>query len=141
MSDHSLQRSDSNCLVKILIQSATVWQRDIVLPDGFLSRFKVCVCVCVLNGIVSMFRWKWNLHTAPSNGRLVAQYGKNYLSVNLLEHCRNLVLLQICEQILQYLSIALGYFEDNIQAAYTTNCACCITSTVVDYIWSLSIAG
>ena len=42
---------------------------------------------------------------------------------------------------LGYRGIALGFFEDDIQAAFTHDCACCVTPSTVQYIRALSIAG
>ena len=42
---------------------------------------------------------------------------------------------------LGYKAAALGFFVDDVQAAYTTNCACCITPSVVDYIHAISMEG
>ena len=52
MCDNSASRSRSsdettNLGRQLLIQSATLWQRNIIQMGGFLSKFKVCVCVCV----------------------------------------------------------------------------------------------
>ena len=33
----------------------------------------------------------------------------------------------------------MEFFEDDIQAAYATNSACCITLSVVEYIHAISI--
>ena len=40
-----------------------------------------------------------------------------------------------------YKGIAFGFFEDNVEAVYTTDCACCVTPRVVEYIRAVSIAG
>ena len=35
---------------------------------------------------------------------------------------------------LGYRSFALGFFEENVQAAFTTDCECCVTPNIYDWI-------
>ena len=42
---------------------------------------------------------------------------------------------------LGYRCVALGFFEEDVQAASTTDCACCVTPATVQYIRALTIAG
>ena len=39
-----------------------------------------------------------------------------------------------------YRAVAFGFFEDDVQAVYTTDC-CCVTAPVVEYIRAVIIAG
>ena len=38
-------------------------------------------------------------------------------------------------------SAAYGFFEDDVQAIYTTKCTCCVTPAVVNYIQAVTVAG
>ena len=52
------------------------------------------------------------------------------------------ILLQLTELgELGYRAIALGFFEDDVQAVYTPDCSSCITAKLVDYIHAVIIAG
>ena len=42
---------------------------------------------------------------------------------------------------LGYRCFALGFFEEDVQAAFTTDCECCVTQSTVQYIRALTIAG
>ena len=42
---------------------------------------------------------------------------------------------------LGYRCVALGFLEEDVQAASTTDCACCVTPTTVQYIRALIIEG
>ena len=35
----------------------------------------------------------------------------------------------------------MGFFEDDMQAVHTTDCASCITPGVMEYIRALTVAG
>ena len=37
--------------------------------------------------------------------------------------------------------MAFGFFENDVQAVYTTDCCCCVTAPVVEYIRAVIIAG
>ena len=52
------------------------------------------------------------------------------------------VFIQFTElQRIGYNAVAYGFFENDVQAAYTTSCTCCVTPTIVDYIHAVFIAG
>lgn len=40
-----------------------------------------------------------------------------------------------------YHAVAYGFFENDVQAAYTTTCTCCVTPQIVNYIHAVTIAG
>ena len=40
-----------------------------------------------------------------------------------------------------YRCFALEFFEEYVQAAFTTDCECCVTPSTVQYIRALTIAG
>lgn len=40
-----------------------------------------------------------------------------------------------------YHAVAYGFFENDVQAAYTTTCTCCGTLPIVNYIRAVTIAG
>lgn len=42
---------------------------------------------------------------------------------------------------LGYRALAFGFFEQDVQTAYTTECSCAITPSVIDYIRSVIVAG
>ena len=42
---------------------------------------------------------------------------------------------------LGYRCLALGFFEEDVQAASSTDCECCLTSSTVQYMRALTIAG
>ncbi len=42
---------------------------------------------------------------------------------------------------LGYKCIALGFFEEDVQAAFTTDCECVVNATTVQYIRALTIVG
>ena len=38
-------------------------------------------------------------------------------------------------------AIAVGFYDDDVCMAYTTNCTCLITHSVIDYLRSIAIGG
>ena len=42
---------------------------------------------------------------------------------------------------LGYKVIALGFFEEDVQAAFTTDCECVVNPTTVQYIRALTVVG
>lgn len=40
-----------------------------------------------------------------------------------------------------YRAVAYGFFENDVQAAYTTSCTCCVTPEIVNYIHAVTVAG
>ncbi len=42
---------------------------------------------------------------------------------------------------LGYKGVALGFFEEDVQAAFTTDCECVVNPTTVQYIRALTVVG
>ena len=44
-------------------------------------------------------------------------------------------------EVFGYKAIAVGFYDDDVCMAYTTNCTCLITHSVIDYLRSIAIGG
>ncbi len=40
-----------------------------------------------------------------------------------------------------YKGVAYGFFDNDIQTAYTTDCVCCVEHRVADFIRSVMVVG
>lgn len=44
-------------------------------------------------------------------------------------------------QSIGYKGVAYGFFDNDIQTAYTTDCVCCVEHRVADFIRSVMVVG
>ena len=56
-------------------------------------------------------------------------------------HLPALILFIFAVQGARYKAIAVGFYDDDVCMAYTTNCTCLITHSVIDYLRSIAIVG